>query len=479
MGTKASPGAFRCYEAALPDEPFFTILARDPAAPATLEFWAAERIRKDKNHTEEDRSRISEAMTERLEMADWRQKNLDPTGDGIPSWKLKRPDDLDDGPRVCVAESRIDALFETTKTFVSPSAEGDGDEAVRVSREWLRQIADRLKFSDPGAAELLRLASHAISPPKESTTYFYDEKTDRNVPLKMLSAVRVSELLDYATCYGEFDENTPSGTMSEYGPQMSSPMNDVRRGAILAYKVVLGMRDEHLAVPDSQDPHALELPAPWRNKADVETIAALQKEIENLKSLPDVAPDELMRKGNPQFIVESMRVGDETIVAVPVDDSYTGRTIEDCKSKFSAEPDFVSTPVSPGEKQPTIDSAPDDLAHAPEVPHHRFSMFHKGEQYAYARGLEINPIHLPTALDAMAKDGWHLLAIFGQTDSQHVGFIFERGIPAGTELRDFSSFEIAHGYGGGFARQKPDPRMDAYEEGVPLDKIGLGRGQEP
>jgi hypothetical protein len=88
-------------------------------------------------------------------------------------------------------------------------------------------------------------------------------------------------------------------------------------------------------------------------------------------------------------------------------------------------PVAANKPQTPGE-QVVVDSQPTDLAHAPEVPPHRFSVFHKGESYAYARGLEINPMHLPTALDAMEKDGWSLVAIFGQTDSQHVGFIFRR-----------------------------------------------------
>ena len=78
------------------------------------------------------------------------------------------------------------------------------------------------------------------------------------------------------------------------------------------------------------------------------------------------------------------------------------------------------------QKPPTLDTAPHDLAHAPEVPHHRFSTFHESGNYAYARGLEVNPTHLPVALEAMRVSGWHLVSLFGNTDSQHVGFIFER-----------------------------------------------------
>lgn len=53
---------------------------------------------------------------------------------------------------------------------------------------------------------------------------------------KMLSACRVSELLDYATSYGEMDENTPNGTVTE---SSAKPMCDERRATIIAYKKVL------------------------------------------------------------------------------------------------------------------------------------------------------------------------------------------------------------------------------------------------
>src|SRR3546814_10281269 len=72
-----------------------------------------------------------------------------------------------------------------------------------------------------------------------------------------------------------------------------------------------------------------------------------------------------------------------------------------------------------------VDEAPDDLAHGPSVGPHRFTVFNKGERYAYARGLEVSPQHLPRSLDAMLEDGWKLVSLFGQTDAKHVGFVFE------------------------------------------------------
>lgn len=40
MGTKLTPGRFDCYAKAEPDEPLFTLLARDKEAPGLVEQWA-------------------------------------------------------------------------------------------------------------------------------------------------------------------------------------------------------------------------------------------------------------------------------------------------------------------------------------------------------------------------------------------------------------------------------------------------------
>lgn len=51
----------------------------------------------------------------------------------------------------------------------------------------------------------------------------------------MLSHARVSELLDYASVYGEFDENTPIGTRSSHG----TVLTEGQLRAIIAYRKVL------------------------------------------------------------------------------------------------------------------------------------------------------------------------------------------------------------------------------------------------
>ena len=45
MGTKNNPGEFDCYENALPDEPMFVLLARDPDFFRLVKKWAKRRMK--------------------------------------------------------------------------------------------------------------------------------------------------------------------------------------------------------------------------------------------------------------------------------------------------------------------------------------------------------------------------------------------------------------------------------------------------
>jgi hypothetical protein len=454
MANKMHPGMFRCYEAALPDEPMFVILGRDPAGPATLEFWANERHRQGKTTDPDDNSRIGGSLREADEMRDWRKRMIDHAEEmgQPPVWKLPRPEEHgDDKPIREIAmspalgmpygvgnafENRLHTQRELmvsvgkevreiahSLTEIYRNARVPGEMADLVTKlhtevERLAEAARSVKLSDTDPyAEFAK----NLGKPVEHVWYDYaDEENEHPRKVIPLSFTRMHELLDYATCYGEFDENTPNGTLSKYGESMSSPMNDARRHAIWVYKKCMGV------IPEGAEPPVADVPAP--------TVPVY---IEGLFGVPGV--------DQPQTMDQIAAMYRKAAQSVTVN----------------------------GVKMPTLDSAPEDLAHAPEVPHHRFSVFHEAGDYAYARGLEVNPMHLATALDAMAKSGWHLCAIFGQTDAQHIGFIFRRDRP------EFSVFERAHGFGEplptmtrprGSTFAKPEV-ADAYASGKPLDEI--------
>lgn len=77
MGSKNEPGKYDCYGNALPDEPMFILLARDPSAPSLIEWWADNRESAiDQNlRPESDRAMVNEARQCAKNMRDWRADN--------------------------------------------------------------------------------------------------------------------------------------------------------------------------------------------------------------------------------------------------------------------------------------------------------------------------------------------------------------------------------------------------------------------
>lgn len=85
MGSKTDPGSYDCYANALPDEPMFVLLGRDPQAPALVARWADKRegeIRKGARPVS-DLPMVAEARACAQQMRKWRNIN-----DG--KWKKSR-----------------------------------------------------------------------------------------------------------------------------------------------------------------------------------------------------------------------------------------------------------------------------------------------------------------------------------------------------------------------------------------------------
>lgn len=108
MATKEFVGPVDCFGAALPDEEYFLLLARDPLAAGLTMIWASLRvgdfaaasenfmslcrqpglIQHYKSHPDIAKSQESVEVAER--MAAWRERNLTAGEDGKPSWKSSR-----------------------------------------------------------------------------------------------------------------------------------------------------------------------------------------------------------------------------------------------------------------------------------------------------------------------------------------------------------------------------------------------------
>jgi hypothetical protein len=77
VGTKNNPGAYDCYANALPDEPMFILLARDPSAPSKVRAWAYDRENAihHGHRPESDRAMVVEARRCADAMTAWRLAN--------------------------------------------------------------------------------------------------------------------------------------------------------------------------------------------------------------------------------------------------------------------------------------------------------------------------------------------------------------------------------------------------------------------
>lgn len=96
MGTKNTPSQFDCYAAAEPDEPYFTLLARDDSAPDLVDQWADAResaIRLGLKPTS-DAEKVAEARACAEDMRAWRRMHRVSAprlikSEGIPVWKAE------------------------------------------------------------------------------------------------------------------------------------------------------------------------------------------------------------------------------------------------------------------------------------------------------------------------------------------------------------------------------------------------------
>jgi hypothetical protein len=77
MGTKLKPGKWDCYANAEPDEPYFTLLARDASAAVLVREWAMTRKREiiAGRKPKEDADMVTEALQLAEAMEHWRHKN--------------------------------------------------------------------------------------------------------------------------------------------------------------------------------------------------------------------------------------------------------------------------------------------------------------------------------------------------------------------------------------------------------------------
>lgn len=112
MGSKLNPGTYDCYANALPDEPMFVLLARDPSAPDLLRMWALSREVAviDGRRPESDRALVGEARECAEAMKAWRLAN-----DG--KWRLSLPANPSQLPDGLMGAANIEGVARAIQNF--------------------------------------------------------------------------------------------------------------------------------------------------------------------------------------------------------------------------------------------------------------------------------------------------------------------------------------------------------------------------
>lgn len=87
MGSKRKPGRFDCYAKALPDEPIFALLGRDPDAPGAIETWANLRAAR-KGSSLREQQKVAEARRCARQMRRWHRRRQEA---GRPVAKVRKP----------------------------------------------------------------------------------------------------------------------------------------------------------------------------------------------------------------------------------------------------------------------------------------------------------------------------------------------------------------------------------------------------
>lgn len=140
MGTKNSPGKYDCYQNALPDEPMFVLLARDPSAPKLVSAWATirEQAIEDGARPKTDRALVEEADLCANAMEEWRKRN-----DG--AWRQSRAQLAPPAPLPEDVEALAEALHGVPLRSVARLVLADRQRAVEAERE--KAMAQILEFA--------------------------------------------------------------------------------------------------------------------------------------------------------------------------------------------------------------------------------------------------------------------------------------------------------------------------------------------
>ncbi len=269
--------------------------------------------------------------------------------------------------------------------------------------------------------------------------------------------------------------NRRKDQMLEYADRMDGYARELEEGSIVG-KSLQTKRVRAFGIPDFDPPLSV---------ADaIETIGSTTGTVFDGKTLrpiqrEDIAHPSVVVTPKPRPIGMSpalgMPYGDARVEEAPQIDGEELRRVMEEPVEWSgyAETSWDSTRY----RKPS-DTA--DVTATPDLPPHRFTMFTKAQGWAYGRGLEINPAHIPDMLDRMEADGWLLAGFIGEPSAAKVGMIFRRAPPPRSMETPWVLLGTHNDYGIYVPVKMPETDRACLRTNLstPCGAAGLGRGTD-
>ena len=512
-----------CFYRALDDEPVFVLLARDPCAAEAVRWWVTLRqalIGKGEKPLE-DHEKLADALRTAQAMVEWRSDATDPSHfPNEPRWKVEHVPqrELVDALEWADLNGRIRQLEETispplplgeplTRTggaYIDPAKE----------RLWIDMAEERGLLSAEAAA-----AQRAALPPMPTAEEV--ERLDTNPPWYAESIRRAialgtegranrlveKKLLDFKddNALVTFHKSTLLAALKAAASDPVKQAQEVDASPVrLALFEIAGRLEAWVGdkVSDRADEAR-------------QMVKDIRVQATKIMPLPFIAYDLAGRVAGKlrELIVEygvtvaattwpdtrkrQMMGYSERLEAI-MTELFDGRMVGDqLRSRTPSMSPLLAMPYEPDSPAAAIaaigqatgtafDSEtetmrPVDITDTPDMPAHRFAVFDKSDGWAYGRGLEIAPSHIPAMLDRLEKDGYLLVSIVG-SQADKIGMMFRRVPPAkGTKAPDVAYLGTYDGHAVYVALQTPRHVRSCIASllGQPCGPEGRGRGLEP
>lgn len=447
-----------CFYRALDDEPVFVLLARDPSAAEAVRWWVTLRqaLIGSGEKPLEDHDTLSEALKTAAAMTAWRYDATDPAkwGPGSTRWhqQIAPKRELVEAGLLGKLESR---LLTNANQFLM-YAQNHFDKGTRESDEkgevnWQHYLDI---CADLGLQPCAKPVGKRKDEPFGGLPYSHDELRSRGVFIWQIGNRFLMWGDDNGQANGqpewflsEFMErdNNWSGaypiqpclqrdmliaayrevrSMAHHKTDLIKSLVPDHRGLI--EKIAVGLRqltdDISAFIGDKEDTQRVR--DLWSFADRINGYAAELEAADGIQTYRDTVAEirRHISSDKVRIVAKHPALGMPygTPPVVPADIPSPTEIIEQIGEATGTSFDALTGTMRKAESD-TL-----DVTATPDMPPHRFTMFTKAKGWAYGRGLEINPAHIPDMLDRMDKDGWHLQCVFGGVEPAKVGMLFRR-----------------------------------------------------